>query len=76
MVTCCDVDMVAGCCMGCCCYCTGSCDCKAVVADMVVLAAAASATVALPSLTCGAVAAYFAVEPLRGSAVELVPVPE
>ena len=36
---------------------------NAVSADVVVLAAAASAAVTLPSLTCGVVAAHFAVEP-------------
>ena len=48
---------------------------NAVLVDVVVLAAvaAASATVALPSLTCGAVAASFIVEPGRGSAAVLAP---
>ena len=51
---------------------------KALLANVVVLAAvaAASAAVALPSLTCCAVAACFAVETGHGSAVEMVPVPE
>ena len=50
---------------------------NAVYADVVVLSAAAVlAAVALPSLTCGVVAACFYVEPGRGSAVELVPVAE
>ena len=43
---------------------------------MVELPAAESAAVTLTSVACGAVAAWFAVEPDHGSAVELVNVSE
>ena len=50
---------------------------NAILADVVESpAAAASAAVVLTSLACGGVTACFAVEPVRGSAVELVHVAE
>ena len=43
---------------------------------VVFAAAAASAAVVLLSLTCDAMAACYAVEPVHGSAVKLMPDPE